>query len=286
MYMKNINKIGIICLWIIFLQTVFCSMCPAAVLTEKGLKIKKSVEEGEIITAKIMIKEAHGGPQVNNLQTNYPPSTELMVSASLTAQKGFYQVELLSNGKTSLTITAENGKTVKDSGEISVDKSGSIQYRVLAQKAKDIILDLSFSPVAVQKEIRPNTVSSSEKMSGSREGLNLSMICTAGKNCILKLQNTNKSEAYKNILFQVDYNMMVEEGTMEKIKRGIIEDTILPEKTGEWSIGLVFGEPPRIVKIKLISANAVDPATVSGADQNKPKKTVILNVVSERQLTK
>jgi hypothetical protein len=138
----------------------------------------------------------------------------------------------------------------------------------------------------VKKEIRANSVSSSEKMSGNREGLNLTLTCIAGRNCILKIQNTNKSEAYRNISFQVDYNMMVEEGIVEKIKRGIIEDTILPEKTGEWPIGLVFGEPPRSFKIKLISANAVDPSTVTGADPNQPKKTVMLNVVSERQLTK
>jgi hypothetical protein len=284
--MKNIAKVSIICLGIILSQVLLYSVCCAVPLKETGFKINRTVEDGTLTAAEVIIKASNGGPMVNSIKTDYPPSTILMVTASLTIQDGFYQVELFNKDKKPLKLTAKIGKTVKDSSEITVDKSGSIRYRVLAKKANNIVLNLSFNPVAVNKIASPNQVSSYDKTSGTGDGLNLTLTCLSGKNCIIKVQNVSKTKAYRNILFQMDYKLMVEEDIFEKIKRGTIDDVLLADETREWPIGLVFGEPPRFIKIKLLSAEAVDPATVTGTDQNQPPKEVILNAISERQLTK
>jgi biopolymer transport protein ExbD len=284
--MQKISKLSFVFLAVFFLIALFSSVCVAAALKEQNLNVKKSVSEDKVITIKITVKASNGGPAVNSLPVDYPEGTILMVTASLTLKKGFYKVELLNKDKTSMTITAENGKTDKDSGEVSVDETGSIRYRVTAKKANSVVFDLSFIPVAIKKDYKPNQVSSYDKMSDSGGGLNLALTCLAGKNCTLKVQNMGKSKAYRNILFQIDYNMMDGEQTIEKIKRGAIEDTILPDQKGEWQVGLVFGEPPRNIKIKLIGADTVDPAAVTGSDKDQLPKVVILNAVSERLLKK
>jgi hypothetical protein len=284
--MNNTIKRSILFLVALCLCVVFNSVSAAAVLKEQNLKIKTSAAEDKIFQARITIKESNGGPAVNSLRINYPPSTRLMVTASLALQKGSYKVEIMDKGKTMITVTAENGKTVKDSGEFTVDETGSMQYRVTAKKANNVVFDLSFIPVAVRKDSPPSQVVSYDKTSGGNDGLNLVLAFLAGKNCTLRVQNTSKSKAYRNILFQIDYSMMGKEEVTEKIKRGTIDDTLLPDKTGEWPIGLVFGEPPRNIKIKLVSADTVDPGAVTGSDRNQPPKVVNLTAVSERSLKK
>ncbi len=269
--MKCFVKAGVIFPASILLFAVFSSVCLAAELEQKGRQIIPSVSGGKIAGVKVMINAANGGPKIDTLQLNYPDSTILTANASLAVKKGFYKIELLEKGKPSLTLAVQDGKTVKGNGRLSVSDGGAVQYRVTAKKAKSVVFDLSFSPLVVQDESRVSRTSSEEKISSKGDGLNLILTCIAGKNCRLQVQNMSGSKAYRNILFRIDYKMMVRDGTVEKSKSGGIEDALLPNKTGEWPIDLVFGEPPKDIEVSLIKADEVDPAgiIVPGIDQRK-----------------
>ncbi len=261
---------------LILSSIVFSSTCFAAKYAEKGLQATPLVTGGKITGVKIIIKEATGGPKINILQLNYPGSTELITNASLTAKKGLYKIELLEADKPSLTLTAQGGKTVKGSGRMSVSASGAVQYRVTAKKAKNIVLNLSFSPVVTREDQRISTASAVEKKSlGKEDGINLKLICTAGKNCLLQAQNMSSSKAYQNILFRIDYKMMTRESTIERSKSGSIEDVVLPDKTGEWPIDLVFGEPPKDIWVSFLKADTVDPSLINAQAGDQRKKSLI-----------
>lgn len=266
--MKCLAKCGVFFLVGVLLSIVFSTSCPAAEYEEKGLQVIPLVSGGKIAGAKIILIAANGGPKINILQLNYPGSTVLMTSASLTVKKGFYKIEMLEKDKPSLTLTAQDGKTVKGNGRLSVSASSALQYRVTAKKAKYVVFNLSFSPVPDESQV--SRTSAEEKASTGGDGLSLKLNCIAGNNCLLQVQNMSRSKAYRNILFQIDYRMMTRDGTIEKSKSGGIDDALLPEKTGQWPLDIVFGEPPKDIKVSLIKADAVDPAgiTVPAADQH------------------
>ncbi len=277
------NKTGIFFLAGILLSIVFSSPCLAAELKENGLQVNPAVSGGKIAALKVTIKTANGGPKVNALQLDYPDSTILITTASLTVKKGLYKIELLEKGQPSLTLTAQAGKTVKGNGRLSVNAGGTVQYRVTAKKAKDVAFDLSFSPLNAPVESRVSQTSSEAVES---DGLNLKLTCSAGKNCRLQVQNMSRSKAYRNILFQIDYKMLTREGTIEKSKSGGIGDALLPNITGEWPIGLVFGETPKDIKVILIKADAVDPASITSPAIDQQKNSAIPLISSEKQKEK
>jgi hypothetical protein len=166
---------------------------------------------------------------------------------------------------------------------MSVNAGGAVQYRVTAKRAKDVAFKLSFSPLPVQDEPPVSQTSSENKLSSDGDGLNLRLTCIAGKNCRLQVQNMSKSKAYRNILFQIDYKMMTIKDALEKSKRGTVADALLPGKTGEWQIGLVFGEPPKDITVSLIKADAVDPAEVTARDIDQQKNNVLPLISPEQQ---
>jgi hypothetical protein len=266
--MRCFAKSGIFFLGGILLFIVFSSACLAAKYEEDGLQVTSLVSGGKIAGVKVMINAANGGPKINVLQLNYPYPTVLMTTASLTVKKGFYKIELLEKDKPSLTLTSQDGKTVKGDDRLSVSASSALQYRVTAKKAKNVVFNLFFSPMP--DKLRVSRTSSEENLSSDGNGLKLKLNCIAGKNCALQVQNMSRSKAYRNILFRIDYKMMTRESTVEKSKSGGIEDVLLSDKTGEWQLDLVFGEPPKDIKVSLIKADAVDPAgiTAPGADQH------------------
>jgi hypothetical protein len=94
----------------------------------------------------------------------------------------------------------------------------------------------------------------------------------------------SRYKAYRNILFRIDYKMMTRDGTIEKSKSGGIKDVLLPGKTGEWPIDLVFGEPPKDIKTSLIKADAADPAGITVHDNDQRKNSVV-PVISSEKLT-
>jgi hypothetical protein len=284
--MREFAKLNIIFLTTCFLITAFCPACPAATLKENGMLVKAVAAEGKITQALVTVKTANGGPKMNNLQVDYPGSTILSVTASLSVKKGSYKVELLENGRTSFTLRADGRKTVKGSGKMTVNDVGSVQYRVLARQARGVVLDLSFSTPVLPEPARPDrTVSSGRSTDGNEDSVMLALTCLAGKNCRLQVRNMSKTMAYRNILFQVDYDMMELERTVKKSKRGTIEDVLFPGKAGDWPIGLVFGEPPRGIKIKLVTAEAIDPAIIAapGPDQRKNDVRSLVPVETQPQ---
>lgn len=259
--MKYLAKCGVLFLAGILFSVVFSTSCPAAKYEEKGLQVIPIVSAGKIAGARIILGAANGGPKINVLQLNYPGSTVLTTTASLTTKKGLYKIELLEKDTPSLTLTAQDGKTVKGSGRMIVSASGSVQYRVTAKKAKYVVLNLLFSPVPDVSRV--NRTSAAERASTGGDGLSLKLSCIAGNNCLLQVQNLSQSKAYRNILFRIDYRMMTRNGTIEKSKSGGIDDALLPEKTGQWPLDIVFGEPPKDIKVSLIKADAVDPAGIT-----------------------
>jgi hypothetical protein len=265
-----------ILLQIIILSIVFSSTCSAAKYVEDGLQTIPFLTEGKITGVKIILKAAKGGSKINILQLNYPSSTVLITNASLTVKKGLYKIELLDMGKPSLTLSSQGGKTVTGDGRLTVNASGAAQYRVTAKKAKDIVLNLSFSPVVKKDEPKISQTTKIEKKSPrGGDGLSLKLICSAGKNCVIQAQNLSGSKAYRNISFRIDYKMMAGEGTIEKSKSGSIKDAVLPEKAEEWPIALVFGEPPKDMGISLIKAETVDPAAIKVQAGHEQKKNII-----------
>jgi hypothetical protein len=272
--MNYFAKSNVFFLAVIFLLNVSCSACLAVELKEIGLLATPMVSGGKITGVKVSVKAANGGPQVNTLPLNYPESSILTTTVYLTAGKGSYKIELLENGKTSLTLTAQDGKTVNGSGRLSVSAGGTVQYKVTAKKARNVTFNLSFSPL-VAPDDPPVRKAAEEKISYEGDGLNLTLTCVAGNNCRLQVRNMSRSKAYRNILFRIDYKMMTRENTMEKSKSGVIEAALLPDKTGEWLLALVFGEPPKDIKILLIKAEAVDPAEIKEQDVDRQKNGVI-----------
>jgi len=195
-------------------------------------------------------------------------------------KKGSYKIELLETDKPSLTLASKDGKIVRGNGRLSVSASGAVQYRVTAKKAKNVVFNLSFN--RIPDKSRVSHTSSEEKLSSGGDGLNLKLNCIAGKNCSLHVQNMSRSKAYRNILFQIDYKMMTRDGTIERSKKGGVENALLPDKTGEWPLDLIFGEPPKDIKVSLIKADAVDPAgiTMPAADQQNYSVIQLTNTKS------
>lgn len=260
----------------IFLSIVFNSTCFAAKYVEKGLQAIPFVTEGKITGVRVILKAANGGSKINILQLNYPASTVLVANASLTAKKGYYKIELMEMDKPSLILTSQNGKTVKGDGRLTVNASGAAQYRVTAKKAKDIVLNFSFNPLVTKDEPKISRTSPVEKkLSGGGDGLNLKLICSAGKNCIVQTQNMSRSKAYRNISFRIDYKIMAGEGMIEKSKSGSIKDAVLPDKIEEWPIALIFGEPPKEMGVSLIKAETVDPGANKAQAGSEQKKSVV-----------
>ena len=146
--MKNFAKFHVFFLAGIFLFICFCSICSAAAFKESGLKVIPVVKSGKIAEIKVSVDAAHGGQNINSLKVDQPEFTVLMATVSLSAKSGLYKIELLDNGKPTLTLTAKDGKTVKGGGRVSVDYDGAIQYFVTAKKAKNIILNFSFTPIS------------------------------------------------------------------------------------------------------------------------------------------
>jgi hypothetical protein len=97
------------------------------------------------------------------------------------------------------------------------------------------------------------------------------------------VRNISTTKAYRNILFQIDYNVMELEETIERSKRGTIEEVLFPGKVGDWPIGLVFGKPPRDIKIKLVTAEEIDPATVAAPGPGQPKNNILPLISPEKE---
>lgn len=266
---------------------VFSSTCFAAKYAEKGLQAIPFVTGGKITGVKVILKAANGGSKINILQLNYPGSTVLLTKASLTVKKGYYKIELLDLDKTSLTLTSRGGKTATGDGRLTVNASGAAKYRVTAKKAKDIVLNLSFNPLVTKDEPEVSQSTKVEKKSsGGGDGLSLKLVCTAGKNCFLQIQNMSNSKAYRNISFRIDYKMMAVEGTIVKSKSGSIKDVVLPENAEEWPVALVFGEPPKDMGVSLIEAEAVDPAAIKMAGDEQKKSVIPLLSLKKPQENK
>lgn len=245
----------------------------AAEMEEKGLRVSPPLSREKVTQVKIMIDSADGGPKVHTLQLGYPASTVLVTAASLTVKKGSYKIELLGNDKPAVTLSAQNGKTVKAEGRLNVSAEGAVQYRVTAKKAKGVAFDLSFNPY--QEEVRGGSVDAEEKLSLNGDSIKLKLTCVAGKDCLLRVQNLSPSKACRNIFFRIDYKIMTRTETVEKNKSGIIEDILPPGKAGEWPVGLVFGEPPKDMKIAVIKADAVDAVQVTAPFGNLQKSGTI-----------
>lgn len=267
--MKYFIKFGVLFLLII----LFPFIGKAAEMEENGLRVSPPLSRDKITHVQVMIDSADGGPKVKTLQLGYSASTVLVTAASLTVKKGSYKIELLGNDQPAVTLSAQNGKTVKAAGRMNVSAEGAVQYRVTAKKAKGIAFDLSFNPY--QEEVRGSSVYAEEKLSLNGDILKLKLTCVAGKDCLLEVQNLSPSKACRNIFFRIDYKIMTQTETVEKNKSGIIEDILPPGKTGKWPVGLVFGEPPKDIKIAVIRADAVDAAQVTAPSGNFQKSGAI-----------
>ena len=121
--------------------------CAQEPLKESNIKTTQSVEGGKVCGAKITVESSNGGPGIVKMQADYQPGTILLATASLTVEKGYYKVELLNNGKTSLVMEAKDGKIIKGTGRMSANTDGDVVYRVTSKNAKNSCLELSLKPV-------------------------------------------------------------------------------------------------------------------------------------------
>jgi hypothetical protein len=304
--MKNIQKINYFILAIIFFVLAFSTIAEAAKLRESGMQLTPSMEGDKVTSAAITIESASGGPTTNSLKVGYPKATVLKASVSVTNKSGIYRITFIEKGKKKLSLSAKNGKSAKGSVLVTVNAAGAIQYSVTAIKAKNIDLNISFSPVDAKmekvvkaekkkeatagnkadlkngKKIMPaanaevvekvssNKVPTASSLSSDRD-IKLALSCLPGKNCRLRLQNSSSSKAYINISFEIEYKMMTSREDKESVKVGTIEEAVLPNKVSEWPLGLVFGEVPKDIKISLVKAEAIDPAAaiLFNVDQGK-----------------
>jgi hypothetical protein len=296
--MKNIFKINYFILAIISIVLAFSAISEAAKLRESGVQSAPSIVDDKVASTVITIDAASGGPTTKSLKVGYPKSTVLKASIALTNKSGVYRITFIEKGKKAFSLSVKNGKSVKGSGIVTVNAAGAIQYSVTAIKAKNVVLNLSFSPVAAktensvktentaamknEKKVMPaanaevvekvssNKVTTASSLSSDRD-IRLALSCLPGKNCRLRLQNSSSSKAYRNISFEIEYKMMTSREDKENVKVGTIEEAVLPNKTSEWPLGLVFGEVPKDIKISLVKAEAIDPANVILFDGDQGK---------------
>lgn len=269
--MKCLMKISILFTAIAVVWIALNQAGVAADLEEKTPRGNSAVSRDKTLMVKIMIDSADGKPQVNMLQLDYLPFLLLKANLTLAVMKGSCKIELLENDESSIFASTQGGKIVKANGLIKVNEEGMIRYRVTAKKAKNVVIDLTFSPF--QEEPRISNSYSEDKLSLNGDGIKLKLSCTAGKNCLVRALNMSRSKAYRNLFFQIDYKIMTGTEVVEKSKCGTIEDIIPPDKTAEWPVDLVFGEPPKDIRIsvlKIAEANA-DAGSAPARDQQKDK---------------
>ena len=78
---------------------------------------------------------------------------------------------------------------------------------------------------------------------------------------------------------------MSKEESLERSKCGTIGDVLMPGKTGEWPIDLVFGEPPKDIRISVIKADEVASAQAAPSVAEQ-RKEIVLPLVSPEKLKK
>jgi hypothetical protein len=279
---KKFIKLNIILPAVILLLPGFCAVCGATKLQEKGLQINTSMTGGKVSGAKATIDAAHGGPKIYSLKVAYPAATILTATVSLNNNKGYYRIELLEKGKVTLNLAAKDGKAVQGSGRISVNKHGEVQYRVTALKAKGVTYEMAFASLAA-KTVMPNSAvpaaqpkpttaemivaptvkpKPAEKAAEQGNDLALTIACLPGKKCLIRVQNNSKTKAYRNIHFVINYRVMTEQDYIQKAKVGVIDDTLFPLIADEWPLSLIFGEPPKDIRVALVKAEAIEPSPV------------------------
>jgi hypothetical protein len=272
------RKFSIIMMMVIFLLSGMMSSGLAATLHEKNLTFANAIKDGKA-TSIATIKEANGGPEIKAWKVKQPKVT-IPVTVSLSVKQGSYKIEFFDDDNVSLvlTSTSKNGEKVSDSGPVTVNDNGEIKYRVTAKKASGVTITLSFVPVVSSDEKNKAFFENPQaaiKASISQSDLTLTLSCMAGKYCRLQVQNTNPSVAYSNISFNIEYNEMASPEPDKKSRSGRIEEPLLPGSSGEWQMGMAFGAPPKDIKIKFITADAVDPATIKRSDSGQKKNDLI-----------
>jgi hypothetical protein len=243
------------------------SLCSAANLQENGFKLTTTSDDNKVSTVNINIASANGGPKINSLQVNYPKSTILVGTVTLSSKEGYYRLELLENGKPSLTISVKDGKTDIGSGRVSVNATGAIQYRVTAINAKDVTVEMFFTTPAGSSDKGKAIEQEGDRQTPSNSDLQFSLACKPGENCIITMLNKDKSKAYRNIVLEIRYKMTTDQGEKEIIESQKIEDMLLPRTTAKWAIALVFEEVPQGLKVSLIKAEAVKPPAKPAAKE-------------------
>lgn len=135
---------------VVFLMLVLITngWSAAETLNESNLQISQSVKEDKVSAARITVDSSNGGPSIINMQADYPADTVLQVEASLMLKTGYYKVELLNKGKTSLVLETRDGKVVKGKGRMSATANGNVEYRVTSRNAKEVYLELSLKPAS------------------------------------------------------------------------------------------------------------------------------------------
>lgn len=116
----------------------------------------------------------------------------------------------------------------------------------------------------VEKSVKSVQTQANETFPIPDKDLRSDLTCLPGKDCKIEVQNINQSYAYQSIWFEVEY--------MDKIKRGKIDDILPPQKAAIWSIGLVFTELPKDIKVRVLTAEAGDPLTLAQARQERKKR--------------
>jgi hypothetical protein len=299
---KKYIKLNIILPTIILLLPGFCAVCGATKLQENGLQINTSMADGKVSGAKATINAANGGPKIHSLKVAYPAFTILTANVSLNNKKGYYRLELLEKGKVTLSLVAKDGKAVQGSGRISVNKHGEVEYRVTAIKAKGVAYEMAFGSLAAKTAMpdsavpaaqpKPTTADAivtpmvkpkpAEKVAEPSNDLALTIACLPGKKCLIRVQNNSKTKAYRNIHFVINYRVMTEADYIQKAKVGIIDDTIFPLTGDEWPLSLVFGEPPKDIRVALVKAEAIEPSPVKkNVTETKNNKVTPLTAVEK-----
>ncbi len=232
------------------------TLCTAAASEENGFSVSSLLSGGKATIVKIMVNAAGGRPKTHTLRLAYPVATLLAADLSLSVKKGSCKIELLENGSPAVVLDAREKKTVQGNGRIRVNEDGAVQYRMTAKQAKDVAFDIVFIPV--MDELRVSRAYLEERFSAEGAGLNLRLECAAGNSCLIQVQNVSKTKVYRNILFRIDYKVMVQGDIQERSKYGTVGAVLLPAQKGEWPLGLVFGEPPQELKLALIKVDAAD----------------------------
>lgn len=132
---------------------ILAGMCNAGFaedLVSNDVTISDQFAEGRVVSSKIEIGYANGGPVTSRYTiasaSPYPRGASIKVEANLFVERGYYEISFLHQGKPSFVLSARPNKPATGKGKVDVTSDGKhMEYRITAKSATNIRYTFHFT---------------------------------------------------------------------------------------------------------------------------------------------